>query len=79
MILKIEASGRDLRKRINEFLACYMRSPDIEPDRSSRKMYSPRYWSKLDLADFGGKKETLTHSWPIVQMGFEKSACSKEN
>lgn len=38
-MLKIELSGRDLRNKISDSLAFWIRSPPIDPDLSNKKMY----------------------------------------
>lgn len=75
MILYIEFSGRDFRNKIRDYFAFSILLPPMEPDRSSRKMYSPLYASKLDLADLGGNRVTLMQLDPVVQIGLPKSDC----
>lgn len=79
MILNNDCSGSDFKKRMRDAFAFEILSPSMEPERSSKKIYSPLYWSKLDLLDLGGKKVRLRHWLPMVHMGFSNSCCSKVN
>jgi len=75
--LNNEFYGKDFKNKIKDFLACYILSSSIEPDRSRTNMYYPLYWSKFDFFDLGGKKVKPTHYLPEVQKGLPKNYCSK--
>lgn len=79
IMLKKDGSGREIKKRISDYLTFSMRSSPIDPDRSTKKMYSPLYWPKLDYIYLGGKKVRLMYPFPKMQIGFKKSCCSNVN